>query len=554
MKRLEDTDPVTVGRYRTIAELGRGGMGRVLLSSAPDGRLVALKQVGAQFVEDEGFRARFRREVEASRKVSGAYTSAIIDADADAPEPWLTSVFVPGPSLQQAVTAVGALPEESVLRMTAGLTSALNDIHRVGLVHRDLKPSNVLLADDGPRVIDFGIARAADSDGKSELTTAGWLVGSPGFMSPEQAEGAALDSASDIFSLGTVLVMACTGACPFTGPSLPQTLYNVVHTHPDLSGLPAKVRPIAARCLAKDPADRPSAAELRDSLGTLAPAPRPWPLEIHELIAEQQAEIARLRGELRMRQPVSKPAARVVGKHAPSHTVRPVRPLEPVSPAGPATAPAPATPPVPARRGFAVGAGIAAGIVIAAVVVALVPGRGGGTGTIADPKATVTVSQQPTAEPTVPAPAPPSPGPTTAAPEPTPPAPEPTAVTEPSAEVPTTVTTRSSTRPAAIVRCSGDYLEEPESLLLACGDGKATLKGLTWSDWGLSTAHATGQEWATVCRPSCANGTEVRFPATVTLTGLAGGRYTMMQVRAPQSPYGPVSRYRLDANGPTQTD
>ncbi|MFF4325061.1 serine/threonine-protein kinase [Streptomyces sp. NPDC001591] len=536
MKQLEGADPVTVGKYRTIAELGRGGMGRVLLSSAPDGRLVALKQVRSQFVEDDGFRARFRREVDASRKVSGAYTSAIIDADADAPEPWLTSEFVPGPSLQHAVATVGALPEESVLRMTAGLASALSDIHRVGLVHRDLKPSNVLLTDDGPRVIDFGIARAADTEEGSELTTTGWLVGSPGFMSPEQAQGAPLDSASDIFSLGTVLVMACTGACPFTGPSLPQTLYNVVHTEPDLSGLPEKIRPIAARCLAKDPAVRPSATQLRESLGSLAPSPRPWPHEIHELIAEQQAEIERLRVELRKRPAVPESVASVLDKPAP---------------------PYPGSRPASAGRGIAVGAGIAAGLAIAATVLALVPGRDGGT--VADPEATVTASRQPTGDPTALGSAQPTPDPTTEAPrppavEPTPPAPEPSAIPEPSEQAPTTVTTRSSTRPASIMSCFGDYLEEPESILLHCGDGKGTLKGLTWSDWGLSTAHASGQEWMVICRPNCANGSEVHYPTTVTLTGLVGGRYTTMQIRTPQSPYGPVSRYRLDSNGPTQTD
>ncbi|WP_406292905.1 protein kinase [Embleya sp. NBC_00888] len=543
MKRLVDTDPVTVGRYRTIAELGRGGMGRVLLSSAPDGQLVALKQVRAQFVEDDGFRARFRREVEASRKVSGAYTSAIIDADADAPEPWLTSVFVPGPSLQQAVAAVGALPEESVLRMTMGLASALTEIHRAGLVHRDLKPSNVLLADDGPRVIDFGIARAADSEDGSELTTAGWLVGSPGFMSPEQARGESLEPASDIFSLGTVLVMACTGACPFVGPSLPQTLYNVVHTEPDLSGLPDKIRPIAAGCLAKDPAARPSAAQLLEAIGRLTPAVRPWPLEIHELIAEQQAEIERLRDELRKRTAIPESAAGVVDK-PPPHAGRPTNPE---------------SPPAPVRRGRAVGTGIAIGIVIAATVIALASGHGSGTDTIADPRATVTAPPQSVEEPTVSVPArptaPPTVDPTTEAPrrttaEPTPSA-EPSRVTEPSAPPPTAAT-RQSTRPAAIVSCSGESLAQPESLLLACGDGKDTLKGLTWSGWGQSTARASGQEWAIICRPSCASGGEVHYPTTVILTGLVGGRYTLMQVNTPQSPYGPVAQFTLDSNGPTR--
>lgn len=162
-----------VGRYRVLAELGRGGMGRVLLGYGPDGRLVALKLVHEQFAEDDGFRARFRREVEASRAVSGAYTAAVVDADPDAPTPWLASVFVPGPSLHDAVQTAGALPEEPVLRLAAGLATALIQIHRAELVHRDLKPSNVLLADDGPRVIDFGLVRAVNGGRSGDLTRAG---------------------------------------------------------------------------------------------------------------------------------------------------------------------------------------------------------------------------------------------------------------------------------------------------------------------------------------------------------------------------------------------
>jgi serine/threonine protein kinase len=153
---------------------------------------------------DAGFRARFRREVDASRAVSGAYTASVVDADPEAEVPWLASVFVPGPSLRQTLDSAGPLPEEAVLRLAAGLAGALADIHRAGLVHRDVKPSNVLLAADGPRVIDFGIARAADGEGgRGELTRSGWLVGSPGFVSPEQAEGRELAAASDVFSLGS---------------------------------------------------------------------------------------------------------------------------------------------------------------------------------------------------------------------------------------------------------------------------------------------------------------------------------------------------------------
>ena len=293
MKALGDGEPRLAGRYRLIAELGRGGMGRVLLGAGPDGRLVAVKQVRTQFAEEDGFAARFRREVAASRTVSGAYTAAVVDADVAGVPPWLASVFVPGPSLQEAVDVAGVLPERPALRLAAGLASALLEIHRAGLVHRDLKPSNVLLTTDGVRVIDFGIAHAVDGDG-TRVTRTGWLIGSPEYMSPEQAEGGELTAASDVFSLGSVLVMACTGASPFAGPSTPRTLYNLVHAEPDLTALPAAVRPIAALCLAKDPADRPSPDELLAAIGEIAPSATPWPSEVHRLIERQHAEVVAL--------------------------------------------------------------------------------------------------------------------------------------------------------------------------------------------------------------------------------------------------------------------
>jgi WD40 repeat protein len=293
MQALGDADSRTIGRYRLIAELGRGGMGRVLLGAGPDGRLVAVKQIRAHVAEEDGFTARFRREVAASRTVSGAYTAAVVDADVDGPTPWLASVFVPGPSLQDAVDVAGVLPERFALRLAAGLASALIEIHRAGLVHRDLKPSNVLLTADGLRVIDFGIAHAVDGE-STRVTRSGWLIGSPEYMSPEQAEGHEVTAASDVFSLGSMLVMACTGSSPFAGPSTPRTLYNLVHADPDLAALPTAVRRVAELCLAKDPADRPTPDELLTEIGSVTPSATPWPSAVHGLIERQHAEVVTL--------------------------------------------------------------------------------------------------------------------------------------------------------------------------------------------------------------------------------------------------------------------
>ena len=234
-------------------------MGRVYLGLSPGGRAVAVKVIRAELAQDPEFRARFRREVSVARTVSGLYTAPVLDADTDGPEPWLATAYVPGPSLADAVTQHGPLPAASVLMLAAGLAEALSAIHGAGIVHRDLKPANVLLAADGPRLIDFGISRAAEA---SALTHTGLVVGSPGFMSPEQAEGRDVGPASDVFSLGAVLAFAATGQGPFGSGSTPALVYRVVHKPPDLDLVPDGIRPLVERCLAKDPGLRPSAAHL----------------------------------------------------------------------------------------------------------------------------------------------------------------------------------------------------------------------------------------------------------------------------------------------------
>ncbi|MFI7668775.1 serine/threonine-protein kinase [Nocardia sp. NPDC049526] len=232
--------------------MGQGAMGRVLLGRSPDGRLVAVKMIHRHLAQNPEFRARFRMEVQSSQRVTGAYTAAVMDADPDAVAPWLASVFVAGPSLREAIDQSGPMPPGGLRLLTAGLASALMEIHRAGMVYRDLKPSNVLLTDDGPRVIDFGIARALEGD--TQLTNTGSLVGSPAFMSPEQAEGRPLTVASDVFSVGAMLLLAATGESPFLGASTPQTLYNVVHNRADTSRVPPVLRPVVDACLDRNPA------------------------------------------------------------------------------------------------------------------------------------------------------------------------------------------------------------------------------------------------------------------------------------------------------------
>ena len=264
IKDLRAGDPASVGPYRLLGRLGAGGMGEVYLAKSPGGRLVAIKLIRPELAEERGFRSRFSSEISAARNVSGIYTAAVVDADAEAELPWMATVYVPGPSLTDAVEENGPLPVRSVLALAAGLAEALQAIHRADLVHRDLKPSNVLLATDGPRVIDFGISLALE---RSMMTATGMVMGSPGFMSPEQARGQReVGAPTDMFSFGAVLAYAATGNSPFGVGPTPALLYRVVNEPPDLEAVPARLRPLIEQCLAKDPADRPAPAEVLASL------------------------------------------------------------------------------------------------------------------------------------------------------------------------------------------------------------------------------------------------------------------------------------------------
>ncbi|WP_330306559.1 MULTISPECIES: serine/threonine-protein kinase [unclassified Streptomyces] len=261
MQPLGVDEPTVVGPYRLLGRLGSGGMGRVYLGRSAGGRTVAVKIVHPHFALDEEFRARFRREVEAARRVGGAWTAPVLDADPEASVPWVATGYAAGPSLAAAVAdGGGPLPAHSVRVLGAGLAEALSAVHALGLVHRDVKPSNVLLTLDGPLLIDFGIARA--TDGTASLTSTGVSVGSPGYMSPEQILGKGVAGAADVFSLGAVLVYAATGEPPFPGDSSASLLYKVVHEEPQLGAMEGELRELVAACLTKDPAARPTPDEV----------------------------------------------------------------------------------------------------------------------------------------------------------------------------------------------------------------------------------------------------------------------------------------------------
>jgi hypothetical protein len=293
MKPLAADDPRVIGEYRLRAQLGAGGMGRVYLGLSPAGRAVAIKVVHPDLASDAGFLRRFCQEVAAARAVSGIYTAPVVASGLAERPPWLATAFVPGPALDQMVTEHGPLPEQALWPLLGGLVEALQAIHACGLVHRDLKPANVLLAADGPRVIDFGIARAVDG---TSLTATGVVFGTPGYMSPEQAEGRGAGPASDVFALGCVVAYAAAGTGPFGTGTAAAILYRVVHAQPVLDGVPPRLREVIAGCLAKDPAARPSLRALSGVIAGGMDATGPsavafWPSPVARLIGAYQARL-----------------------------------------------------------------------------------------------------------------------------------------------------------------------------------------------------------------------------------------------------------------------
>ncbi len=286
MGPLESNDPERIGRYRLIGRLGAGGMGQVFFGRSAGGRAVAIKRIHPHMAADASFRERFAREVNAARQVSGAFTAPVIDADPEDEVPWLVTSYVPSLPLDEAVRNHGLLPEPTVRVLAAGLAEALAEIHRVGLIHRDLKPGNVLLAEDGPRVIDFGIARATDGTAATQS-----VIGTPGFMSPEQVQGQTLTPAGDLFTYGAVLSYAATGDGPFGEGNMPTMVMRIINHQPDLSHLPESLRQLVSACLAKDPGARPTPGQILDYVGDV-PAGTAWlPPAVMSGVQEQVAQV-----------------------------------------------------------------------------------------------------------------------------------------------------------------------------------------------------------------------------------------------------------------------
>ncbi|WP_150130567.1 serine/threonine-protein kinase, partial [Streptomyces sp. 150FB] len=264
MEQLTQHDPRRIGPFEVLGRLGAGGMGLVYLARSASGRRVAIKTVRTELAEDQLFRVRFTREVEAARAVSGFYTAAVVDADPRAAVPWLATAYVPAPSLEEMVNECGPMPAQAVRWLAAGIAEALQSIHGASLVHRDLKPSNVLVVEDGPRVIDFGIASGVSN---TRLTMTNVAVGTPAYMSPEQArDSRSVTGASDVFSLGSTLIFAATGHAPFHGANPVETVFMLLREGPDTEGLPNELRPLIEACMQMDATRRPSPADLQAQL------------------------------------------------------------------------------------------------------------------------------------------------------------------------------------------------------------------------------------------------------------------------------------------------
>ncbi|MFE0688549.1 protein kinase [Streptomyces xiamenensis] len=341
MRPLAPEDPPTIGGYQLLGKLGEGGMGQVYLARSDRGRTVAVKTVQPALAREPEFRRRFAQEITIARKVGGQWTAPVLDADTEADTPWVATGYIAGPALNQVVSEdYGPLPEKSVLTLASGLLLALRDIHAVGLVHRDLKPANVLITIDGPRVIDFGIARAYDGVTGGGLTRTGSVIGSPGFMSPEQIMGKRLSAASDVFCLGSVLAYAATGKLPFgtTDSGGHALMYRIVQEEPELEGVPdGPLHELISGCLHKDPEVRSSVDSLLELTGSEPPSGAWLPAEVLAQLGRHAVQLLDREDPL----PVGGRAGPAAGEQPAQPTVPPAVALAETPPhGGPQAAPA----------------------------------------------------------------------------------------------------------------------------------------------------------------------------------------------------------------------
>jgi Protein kinase domain len=503
---LQAGDPSWVGGYRLTGRLGAGGMGRVFLGVSPGGRKVAVKLMHPEHSADWQFRQRFAREVAAARQVGGFHTAPVVDADPAADPPWMVTAYIPGPSLDQVVRSSGPLAPSALRALAAGLAEGLRAVHAVGLVHRDLKPGNVIMAEDGPRIIDFGIARATDA---APLTSSGVLVGTFAFMSPEQVRGDRIGPESDVFSLGSVLAYAATGHGPFDSTTVPAIIHRIVTEPPDLDSLSGPLWSVISACLAKNPADRPALGYLlgvlSDVPGQFAPGRQP-PVPASPPIAPLGAAL-----------PPAQPA-NVIGGHG-AHGF----PFEPAQSAGAAAPGTGSTPGRPGRfpaRQVALGGAFTA-VLALAIVLGVVLETRGSTGRHADTSGATGTHQSGSGQPSASG-APATSGGSTAA-------------------APATWTTV-CTQP--LNSCKGSNVEDLQakpSEISNSVDNSGYIKDLTWRGWGTATATGTGTYWLDNCEPNCAQGHDTKYTATVTLTRLSpygNGEqaYSAMKITVPAAP------------------
>jgi serine/threonine protein kinase len=487
---LLDTDPPRIGRYRLVARLGAGGMGVVYLAETPEGYPVAIKVLRPELADDPEFRTRFGREVTTLTRIHGMCTVRVIEADIQAPKPFLVTEYADGPSLSEYVDAHGPMDPGMLYGLATGLAEALTAIHAAGIVHRDLKPSNVLLTAAGPKVIDFGIAQALDT---TSLTRTGITVGSAGFMAPEQITGRA-GVAADIFTWALTVAFAASGQSPFgTGPS-DAIMYRIMHAAPDISAVPPGLRPLVEAALAKEPAARPTAPQL---LAQLTSAARPAP---HE-----------------------SPTQTILAQNWHAPTPVPGRPA--------ATGPRGTVPPTPApypprtsrRRGVLLPVVLAVAFVLAAGGTALAFSLAGhnspshaATGGSSTPAHSAQTTPATTASTT---------GNTTTAP-PTSPA---ASTSAPYSSAPaSTPATTASTTGALPVLTAGSYTGMKPTEIDFSGDASNVVTKITWTSWTATGATGQGTSDIDSCIPNCAQAPPSYVPATITLSAPVNGKFTQM--------------------------